>query len=83
MELSVCIFFTHAPSYWIFRSSLNSMLVQHRVDPIQRDIEGRNLVHWAATFDYVDAMELISEMPGVKVGQRDRYGKTAIDMALI
>ncbi|KAK2935128.1 Ankyrin repeat-containing domain superfamily [Fusarium oxysporum f. sp. vasinfectum] len=51
----------------------HAMLLQHRVDPNKRDMEGRNLVHWAATLDYVDAMELISEMPGVKVDQRDRY----------
>ena len=59
------------------------LLQSGRVDPNQRGIEGRNLVHWAATLDYVDAMELISEMPGVKVDQRDRYGKTAIDIAFI
>jgi len=59
------------------------LLQSGRVDPNQRGIEGRNLVHWAATVDYIDGMELISEILGVNIDQRDRYGKTAIDIAFI
>ncbi|PNP76488.1 hypothetical protein FNYG_10175 [Fusarium nygamai] len=66
-----------------FKDCLMLLLQSGRVDPNQRDIEGRNLVHWAATLDCVDAMQLICELPGVKWDQRDRHGKTPIDIAFI
>ncbi|KAM0554809.1 hypothetical protein ACHAPJ_006542 [Fusarium lateritium] len=66
-----------------FKDCLILLLQSGRVDPNQRDIEGRNLVHWAATLDCVDAMKLISEMPGARLDQRDRHGKTPIDIAFI
>ncbi|KAF4411640.1 ankyrin repeats (3 copies) domain-containing protein, partial [Fusarium austroafricanum] len=66
-----------------FKDCLILLLQSGQVDPNQRDIEGRNLVHWAATLDCVDAMKLVSEMPGVKMDQRDRYGKSPIDIAFI
>ncbi|KAF4468392.1 ankyrin repeats (3 copies) domain-containing [Fusarium albosuccineum] len=66
-----------------FKDALMLLLNSGRVDPNQRDIERRSLVHWAATLDCVDAMELISQMPGVKLDQQDCYGKTPIDIAFI
>ncbi|KAH7004342.1 hypothetical protein EDB82DRAFT_422883 [Fusarium venenatum] len=66
-----------------FKECLILLLESGRVDPTQRDIEGRSLVHWIATLDCVDAMEMVSEMPGAKLDQRDRHGKTPIDIAFI
>ncbi|KAM0227318.1 hypothetical protein ACHAP5_012201 [Fusarium lateritium] len=66
-----------------FKECLLLLLESGRADPSQRDIEGRNLAHWASTLDCVDAMELISKMPGAKLDQRDRHGKTPIDIAFI
>lgn len=66
-----------------FKDCLMLLLQSGGVDPSQRDVEGRNLAHWAATLDCVDAMELISEMSRVKLDQRDNYGKTPIDIAFI
>ncbi|KAF4981698.1 hypothetical protein FDECE_17641 [Fusarium decemcellulare] len=66
-----------------FKEALILLLRSGRVDPNQRDIEGRNLVHWAATLDCVDVMELISQMPDVKLHQRDRHGKMPLDIAFI
>lgn len=66
-----------------FKECLILLLESGRVDPSQRDIEGRSLVHWVATLDCVDAMELVSEMPGAKLDQKDRHGKTPIDIAFI
>lgn len=54
-----------------------------RVNPNQRDIQGRNLVHWAATLDCVDAMRKIARAPGVRLDQRDSHGKTPIDIAFV
>ncbi|RKL35782.1 hypothetical protein BFJ72_g8482 [Fusarium proliferatum] len=66
-----------------FKECLLLLLKSGRADPSQRDIDGRNLAHWAATLDCVDAMELISKIPGAKLDQRDRHGKTPIDIAFI
>lgn len=66
-----------------FKDALMLLLRSGLVDPSQRDLEGRNLVHWAATLDCVDVMEMISQMPGVRLDQRDRHGKTPIDIAFI
>ncbi|QPC67784.1 hypothetical protein HYE67_010015 [Fusarium culmorum] len=66
-----------------FKECLILLLESGRVDPSQRDIEGRSLVHWVATLDCVDTMELVSEMPGAKLDQKDRHGKTPIDIAFI
>ncbi|RGP71285.1 ankyrin repeats 3 copies domain-containing [Fusarium sporotrichioides] len=66
-----------------FKECLVLLLESGRVDPSQRDIEGRSLVHWAATLDCIDVMKLVSEMPGVRLDQPDRHGKTPIDIAFI
>jgi ankyrin repeat protein len=64
-----------------FKDALLLLLKSGRVDANQKDSERRNLVHWAATIDCVDVMELISQMPGVKLDQKDCHGKTPIDIA--
>ncbi|KAF4415275.1 ankyrin repeats (3 copies) domain-containing [Fusarium acutatum] len=67
-----------------FKECLLLLLLESgRADPSQRDIEGRNLAHWAATLDCVDAMELTSKMSGAKLDQQDHHGKTPIDIAFI
>ncbi|CAJ0545078.1 Ff.00g085510.m01.CDS01 [Fusarium sp. VM40] len=66
-----------------FKDALLLLLKSGRVDPNQKDSERRNLVHWAATIDCVDVMELISRMPAVKLDQKDCHGKTPIDIAFI
>ncbi|KAM0314335.1 hypothetical protein ACHAPQ_011844, partial [Fusarium lateritium] len=66
-----------------FKDAVLLLLKSGRVDPTQKDSERRSLVHWAATIDCVDVMELISQMPGVKLDQKDCHGKTPIDIAYI
>ncbi|KAM0266918.1 hypothetical protein ACHAPA_006487 [Fusarium lateritium] len=66
-----------------FKDAILLLLKSGRVDPNQKDSGRRNLVHWAATIDCVDVMELVSQMPGVKLDQKDCHGKTPIDIAFI
>ncbi|KAK3689772.1 hypothetical protein B0T22DRAFT_377501 [Podospora appendiculata] len=64
-----------------FKDTLMVLLRSGRVDPNQRDHQGRNLVHWAATLDCVDAMQLILAMPGVEIARRDSNAATPIHIA--
>jgi ankyrin repeat protein len=64
-----------------FRDTLMVLLRSGRIDPNQRDHQGRNLVHWAATLDCVDVMELILAIPGVELARRDGDGALPIDIA--
>jgi ankyrin repeat protein len=66
-----------------FKETLLLLLRSGRVDPNQRDLEGRNLVHWAATLDCLDVMELIASTQGVRLDQPDKYGKLPIDIAFV
>lgn len=66
-----------------FKDTLVVLLRSRRIDPNQRDVEGRNLVHWVATLDCVDIMEILAGMEGVRVewARRDKYGKRPVDIA--
>ncbi|KAK3320269.1 ankyrin repeat-containing domain protein [Cercophora scortea] len=64
-----------------FKDTLMVLLRSGRVDPNQRDHQGRNLVHWAATLDCVDVMQLILAMPGVEIARRDGNAATPVDIA--
>jgi ankyrin repeat protein len=64
-----------------FRDTFMVLLRSGRIDPNQRDHQGRNLVHWAATLDCVDVMELILAIPGVELARRDGDGAMPIDIA--
>lgn len=66
-----------------FKDTLMALLRSRRVDPNQRDFEGRNLVHWAATIDCVEIISFLAEIPGVDIAQKDKHGKTPIDIAFI
>jgi ankyrin repeat protein len=74
----------HASADAGFKDALMVLLRSGRVNPNQRDLEGRNLVHWAATLDCVDVMEVIrdTDMPeAVELARRDKYDKMPIDIA--
>jgi serine/threonine-protein phosphatase 6 regulatory ankyrin repeat subunit B len=64
-----------------FRDTFMVLLRSGRIDPNQRDHQGRNLIHWAATLDCVDVMELILAIPGVELARRDSDGAMPIDIA--
>ncbi|KAM7212754.1 hypothetical protein V8F06_011843 [Rhypophila decipiens] len=64
-----------------FGDTLMAILDSGRVDPNQRDHEGRNLVHWAATVDIVGVMQRILDIPGVEIARRDNYAAMPIDIA--
>jgi ankyrin repeat protein len=64
-----------------FRDTFMVLLRSGRVDPNQRDHQGRNLVHWAATLDCVDVMELILAIPGVELARRDSDASMPIHIA--
>ena len=64
-----------------FRDTLMVLLQSGRIDPNQRDHQGRNLVHWASTLDCVDVMERILSMPGVELARRDSGVAMLIDIA--
>lgn len=64
-----------------FKDTFMVLLRSGRIDPNQRDHQGRNLVHWAATLDCVDVMELILAIPGVELARRDSDGARPIEIA--
>jgi ankyrin repeat protein len=67
-----------------FRDVLMVLLKSGRVNPNQYDLQGRNLVHWAATLDCVDVMERVVNAPGVGVVELERHDKNSkmpIDIA--
>ncbi|KAH6627231.1 hypothetical protein B0J18DRAFT_163893 [Chaetomium sp. MPI-SDFR-AT-0129] len=64
-----------------FRDTTMVLLRSGRVDPNQRDHQGRNLVHWAATLDCVDVMELVLASPGVELARHDSNDAMPIDIA--
>ncbi|KAH8645771.1 ankyrin repeat-containing domain protein, partial [Xylariales sp. PMI_506] len=66
-----------------FKDTLIALLMHGDVDPNQRDIEGRNLVHWAATLDCVDVIQRLAAVPGIELARRDKHGKMPIDIAYI
>lgn len=66
-----------------FKDSLVALLMHGDVDPNQRDIEGRNLVHWTATLDCLDVVQQLAAVPGVELARRDKHGKMPIDIAYI
>lgn len=67
-----------------FKDVLMVLLKSGRVNPNQCDLQGRNLVHWAATLDCVDVMERVVNAPGVGVVELERHDKNSkmpIDIA--
>lgn len=65
-----------------FKDALMVLLQSGRVNPNQCDLQGRNLVHWAATLDCVDIMEVIINTPGVvELERHDKNSKMPIDIA--
>ena len=49
----------------------------------QRDHLGRNLLHWAATFDCPNVMRILCDIPGAELTRRDNQGKMPIDYAWV
>lgn len=66
-----------------FRDTLMVLLESGRADASQRDFDGRSLVHWAATLDCTDVMQLVINMPGTDLFRRDRHGMQPIGIAHI
>ncbi|KAF3764686.1 ankyrin [Cryphonectria parasitica EP155] len=66
-----------------FKDTLMTLLRSRRADPNQKDFEGRNLVHWAATIDCVEIVEFLAGLPGVDIARKDNHGKMPIDIAFI
>jgi hypothetical protein len=66
-----------------FKDTLLVLLESGRVDPSQRDFQGRNLVHWAATLDCVDVMQMLVAMSGVELYRKDKHGKLPIDITYL
>lgn len=67
-----------------FKDALMVLLQSGRVNPNQCDLDGRNLVHWAATLDCVDIMKTIRNSPGVvEIARHDKHSKMPIDIAFL
>jgi ankyrin repeat protein len=60
---------------------VNSSRWAAQVDANQRDHLGRNLVHWAATLDCLDVMQVVCREPGIELARKDNAGKIPIDYA--
>ena len=54
-----------------------------QLDVNQRDHLGRNLLHWAATFDCPNVMRILCDIPGAELTRRDNQGKMPIDYAWV
>lgn len=66
-----------------FRDTLMILLRTGRADANQRDHLGRNLVHWVATLDCLEAVHELSRQKDIRWTQRDNYGKQPVDIAYV
>jgi ankyrin repeat protein len=74
----------HAAADAGFMDTLTVLVRADDVDVNQRDHQGRNLVHWAATIDCVDVMEeVLQRQPTVEIARRDNMGRMPMDIAFI
>ena len=72
----------HAAADSGFKDTLVILLGAEDIDPCQRDHQGRNLVHWAASIDCVDVMEMIvRQWPHVELTRKDNIFQLPIDIA--
>lgn len=67
-----------------YKDTLMALVRQtHLLDVNQRDHLGRNLLHWAATFDCLEAMEILCDIPGAQLTRRDNQGRMPVDYAWV
>ncbi|KAF9891553.1 hypothetical protein FE257_004020 [Aspergillus nanangensis] len=72
----------HAAADAGFKDTLALLLNFRDLDPSQRDHQGRNLVHWAASIDCVDIIEtIIRKWPDVDLLRKDNTFQFPIDIA--
>ncbi|KAI1861556.1 hypothetical protein JX265_009523 [Neoarthrinium moseri] len=64
-----------------FKDTIAALLDYSDVDVNQRDHQGRNLVHWAASLDCLDIMQRVVGFPGADLYRRDNMSLMPVDIA--
>jgi ankyrin repeat protein len=59
-----------------FKDALLLLIQTAGIDAGQKDNLGRNLVHWAASCDWLDVFVRVLQLPNADIRRKDRYGYT-------